>query len=292
MAMTARASNIGGTLIAEKRNGSRRFHAHDSLGSTIALVNDSSKETDTYTYWPYGEIRTSTGSTSSTPFKFCGAWGYYDDGNQLYVRARYLRTQLGRWITRDPLWPRQSAYAYCRNCPISFIDPSGTQRTTDPINGSCLPNCWDMDPCEWAKITDPKIGEGLPQVPGDFLGWVVCCEGVPHICVEYTGSSSTVRRCLEEHERYHLGDWSCTGQPDGVLGAPNWDEWARGECRAYQATIKCLVDGCPTDSRPAQCHAALCAVCNNANFLCNLGRTPLPKEFIDLCNKHCFKDWK
>ena len=131
MAMTARATNIGGTMVAETRNGSRRFHAHDPQGNTVALINDAGAVTDSYDYWPYGEVRVTTGSASSTPFKFGGAWGYYDDGNQLYIRARYLREKLGRWLTRDPLWPLQAAYVYCLGNPRRYIDPSGLDSCPD-----------------------------------------------------------------------------------------------------------------------------------------------------------------
>ncbi len=71
MAMSARATNIGGRMVAETRNGQRRYHCHDPLGNTIALVDDNGEVTDSYGYWPYGEVRVLTGSASSTPFKFC-----------------------------------------------------------------------------------------------------------------------------------------------------------------------------------------------------------------------------
>jgi|CXWL01.1.fsa_nt_gi RHS repeat-associated protein len=185
MAMSARASNIGGTLIAEKRNGSRRFHAHDSLGSTIALVSDSSKETDTYTYWPYGEIRTSTGSTASTPFKFCGAWGYYDDGNQLYVRARYLRTQLGRWITRDQFWPKEQAYLYALNNPTTITDFDGLSPQKQP------PKPPDMHPDCFSK---PRYGNGLCSGQDAAACDVLCVEhfniGLPFLKCWKVGPST------------------------------------------------------------------------------------------------------
>ncbi len=112
-------------MVAETRNGQHRYHCHDPLGNTIALVADNGKISDSYGYWPYGEVRVLTGSATTTPFKFCGAWGYYDDGNQLYVRARYFRQTLGRWITRDPLWPSQISYCYVGDNPITVFDPLG-----------------------------------------------------------------------------------------------------------------------------------------------------------------------
>ncbi len=54
---------MGGRIVGEKRGGVYHSHQHDALGNTIALINDSATLTNTYTYWPYGELRTSTGST-------------------------------------------------------------------------------------------------------------------------------------------------------------------------------------------------------------------------------------
>ncbi len=61
--MTARVTSANGRIVAETRGGVRKYHQHDALGSTIPLINDAGTVTDTYTYWPYGEIRTSTGTT-------------------------------------------------------------------------------------------------------------------------------------------------------------------------------------------------------------------------------------
>jgi RHS repeat-associated protein len=103
----------------------RSYHQHDALGNTIALINDSGVVTDTYAYWPYGELRTSTG-TITNPFKFCGAWGYYTDTTgRTYVRARTLRPGLTRWMTVDPLWPADRPFSYGDCSPILSVDPSG-----------------------------------------------------------------------------------------------------------------------------------------------------------------------
>ncbi|MEQ1822912.1 MAG: RHS repeat-associated core domain-containing protein [Fimbriimonadaceae bacterium] len=131
--MSARVSNIGGRIVGEKRNGSYRSHQHDALGNTIALINDAGVVTDTYTFWPYGELRTSTGTTTN-PFKFCGAWGYYTDTTgRTYVRARTLRPGLCRWMTVDPLWPFRLPYTYVAASPASRSDRFGLDQ--DPMPG-------------------------------------------------------------------------------------------------------------------------------------------------------------
>ena len=133
MALTARVTNTVHGMIAEKRSGTRHFHRHDPLGSTIGLVNDAGTTTDTYTYWPYGTLQASAGSTQQ-PWKFVGKYGYYtDSATHDYVRARKYRKDLGRWLTVDPLWPILPEYVYALNSPLVRMDPSGLE--------SCSTNC-------------------------------------------------------------------------------------------------------------------------------------------------------
>src|SRR3712207_4674980 len=100
---TVRYTTVNGEVLAEKRSGTRRLYVPDPLGSTVALLDSTQAETDTFSYWPYGEEQSRTGTTP-TPFRFLGTRGYYSDStSKSYVRARYLDRQKGRWMTADPL---------------------------------------------------------------------------------------------------------------------------------------------------------------------------------------------
>ena len=137
MAMSVVYTTINGMIVHENRGGVESFYAPDTMGSTVALLNSSGLVTDTYTYWPYGEIRSHVGS-SQTPFTFLGMIGYYTDvvGNFIYVRARYLRQALTRWQTVDLLWPLESQYCYARCAPTLISDPSGL-RPPFPVGTNC-----------------------------------------------------------------------------------------------------------------------------------------------------------
>ncbi len=126
MAMSVVYTTINGMIVQENRGGVKSFYAPDTMGSTVALLNSSGVVTDTYTYWPYGEIRSHVGS-STTPLTFLGMIGYYADvlGSFIYVRARYLRQALTRWQTVDSLWPSESAYSYAMSNPSTVTDRSG-----------------------------------------------------------------------------------------------------------------------------------------------------------------------
>lgn len=112
-------------VVCENRVGQDRDFLPDPLGSTMALLDASQSKTDIWFYWPYGEERARTGTTP-TPFQFVGTLGYYkDSAARVYVRARSYRTGLAMWMTVDPLWPDESAYAYVEHNPVTWQDPTG-----------------------------------------------------------------------------------------------------------------------------------------------------------------------
>ncbi len=95
---------VDGEILSETRDGVERDYLPDPLGSTAALLDDTGAKTDEFTYWPYGETRTRTG-TNPTPFTWVGTQGYYSDDSGAYARARTVSKELGRWVQVDPLWP-------------------------------------------------------------------------------------------------------------------------------------------------------------------------------------------
>jgi RHS repeat-associated protein len=193
---------VNGMILQEDRDGVVREYRPDTNGNTVALT-DATTATDTWEYWPYGEVRTRTG-TNPTPFQFVGTLGYYTDSanSRIYVRARTYRQGLGRWQTVDPLWPRRSAYGYARMRPQTVADPSGL----DPIvinlppgggldhlvDDLCMEYCHaeyldDLDDCakEYAKCMkkwwwvpfycNARLAVCLGDSNAEFLECLVCC---------------------------------------------------------------------------------------------------------------------
>jgi RHS repeat-associated protein len=138
-----------GSLISQRRGGSTYYHHYDALGSTRLLTDSSQTITDTYDYYAFGEIQSSSASTTN-PFKFVGRLGYYDDPTTpfQYLRARYYAPAYGRLLSVDPAlrgrvgreglpyvpckgWARGEevardwGYSYCGSCAVSRVDPSG-----------------------------------------------------------------------------------------------------------------------------------------------------------------------
>jgi RHS repeat-associated protein len=125
MPMSVTYTTINGEIVSENRGGVIRDYVSDTNGNTVALLDESGNVTDTFTYWPFGEIQSHVG-TSTTPFTFGGVLGCYSDSwGGIYMRAREYVPQLARWLTVDPLWPDQLPYAYAGNSPVTQTDPTG-----------------------------------------------------------------------------------------------------------------------------------------------------------------------
>jgi RHS repeat-associated protein len=124
---TVRYTVLDGEIVSENRNGTERDYVPDPLGSTVALLDNTQAQTDTFGYWPYGEERSRTG-TSSMRFRFLGAQGYFSDAAvRSYVRARSLSISTARWFSVDPasLATTRHPYAYGENNPVNTLDRAG-----------------------------------------------------------------------------------------------------------------------------------------------------------------------
>jgi len=113
-------------ILGAAPRGASYDHLYDRLGSTRQLLDSNQATTDTYSYYAFGEVRTSSGSTTN-PFKFVGRLGYYDDPSTdfQYLRARYYAPGLGRFWTVDPAGGGLPLYVYVEDDPALSTDPSG-----------------------------------------------------------------------------------------------------------------------------------------------------------------------
>ena len=122
-------------------SGSVIYYLEDAMGSVSALVNSSQTKIASFDYDGFGNVRSSSGSTTvpsgaGGDFRFHGAW--FEEGSGLYhMRAREYDPRLGRFTSRDSrngVFQRPETlqpYVYGLNNPFVFTDPSGEFTITE-----------------------------------------------------------------------------------------------------------------------------------------------------------------
>ena len=119
---------VGSARIALRENGTITWLLSDHLGSTSGTVSAAGSLVSTMKYTAFGETR-GTGS-SSTDYRYTGQREEEEIGLYFY-KARFFDPALSRFVQADTLIPIVSnvmdwdRYAYSRNNPIRYNDPSG-----------------------------------------------------------------------------------------------------------------------------------------------------------------------
>ena len=120
---------VGADLVSQERSGRTSIYLYDGHGSVVGLSNESGVVTDTYCYDAFGNLLKSTGSTDNN-YRYCGE--QFDETTGLYyLRARYMDTLTGRFISQDSYAGEISdpvslhKYLYANANPVMYSDPSG-----------------------------------------------------------------------------------------------------------------------------------------------------------------------
>ena len=121
-----------GIGVAARRlaSGPTQYLHPDHLGSLAVVTDDAGTVAGTLRYDPFGAVLAQAGLGGQVPLGFTG--GVPDQGSGLlYLNARWYAPGYGVFVSPDPVvqdlydplcW---AAYAYCRNNPVTYTDPSG-----------------------------------------------------------------------------------------------------------------------------------------------------------------------
>ncbi|HAC66219.1 MAG TPA: hypothetical protein DCF68_22465 [Cyanothece sp. UBA12306] len=137
--------NLDGGSGATDPGDQRLFYHQNSLDSVYALTDDAAQIVEGYQYDAYGrqtvyepgangsvdfggdDVITASGSSAvDNPYLFTGRRLDAESG-LYYYRNRYLNTELGRFISRDPVgyMDGMNLYEYVKGNPINSLDPYG-----------------------------------------------------------------------------------------------------------------------------------------------------------------------
>ncbi|MBU7022497.1 MAG: PD40 domain-containing protein, partial [Theionarchaea archaeon] len=117
--------------LAKKVNDITEYYHTDHLGSTRLVTSESGVTTEEIMYKPFG------GQLNETEERYTYNGKELDETGLYYYGARYYDPVIGRFISRDPLTGKTESpqtlnrYAYCRNNPLTYTDPAGTN-SSDP----------------------------------------------------------------------------------------------------------------------------------------------------------------
>ena len=110
-------------------NSEKTYYVTDMHGNVVQLLDESGNVTKTYEYDSFGnEVKPE--KKDENPYRYCGE--YYDkETEEVYLRARYYESSVGRFITRDTYTGESDEplslhlYTYCENDGVNAWDPSG-----------------------------------------------------------------------------------------------------------------------------------------------------------------------
>jgi RHS repeat-associated protein len=124
-------TTVNGRILRQNKDGVVHNFVSDPLGSVVMVRDTSGNTVYEAEYDPYGNVQSETGTNPSS-LGYVGTLGYIkDSATSMYVRARYLLNNLGRWLTKDPLWPSEAGYVYAGSEPTVMADPSGAKPGCD-----------------------------------------------------------------------------------------------------------------------------------------------------------------
>ena len=144
----------GNGRIGELQPGGFAYHLGDALGSVRQLADASGGVTLARSFEPYGSTLTTNG-TGSTIYQYTGE--VRDASGLTFLRARYLSSQTGRFISRDTYAGNAqrpmsyNAWLYGYSNPVTWTDPSG------------------MVPCSMLPPEDQEGCEGAPASHGNTI---------------------------------------------------------------------------------------------------------------------------
>ena len=162
--------HLGAGIEAFSRGQETYYYQQDEQLSTAFITGRNGKIHNSYQYDAFGNELETAGQLSNR-IRYTGQ--QYDDlTGQYYLRARYYNPVLGRFMQEDTYQgDGLNLYAYCKNNPVTYYDPSGYEDINIKNNSNCpIPRnggdggdnpISDESKETWGKGSFPSVEESL-----------------------------------------------------------------------------------------------------------------------------------
>jgi len=120
-----------------KFNNDFYTYIYNAQGDIVGILDSNGSIVVEYKYSAWGKLLSTTGTLAATlgklnPFRYRG-YVYDEETGLNYVTSRYYDSEIGRWINADDTaylgadgtLLSYNLFAYCKNNPVGFSDPSG-----------------------------------------------------------------------------------------------------------------------------------------------------------------------
>ena len=208
------------------------YHKDEQL-STALIMDDTGQIQNQYQYDAFGK---DIGGSEKISNRIRYTGQQYDGlTQQLYLRARYYNPQLGRFMQEDPYHgDGLNLYAYCRNNPVMYYDPSGY--AGNPANPTCPPNANINGDGGGYEVQNAD--DGIGQVRPDFYvtpeGDVMPATGYRYMDSKYAEQTMESMSAPGSYFGFEKYDSASVAQ-DKFQIAPHWsDSKMRGEFDTLQ----------------------------------------------------------
>ncbi len=153
-----------GIVSLETNQRESKFFDFDGIGNTVGISNASQSIENRYNYAPFGSILLET-SNSDNAFLTGGYFGSQSDILGLvHFGARHYSSELGRFLTPDPLGINSgdtNIYRFASNDAVNLVDPDGLR--------ACPKNISSINPRRWKNYVSGDLFNRTKRRIGIFL---------------------------------------------------------------------------------------------------------------------------